>query len=95
MMKIQTVSKLCYSGHASSDIYSFRRNFIKKYTKNLEFDFKSLPLQKTLEIFSCLFVKFVLYTAGVLGEGRLLNLCNIQAIFLKNHTFEGVCRFFS
>ena len=28
---------------------------------------------QTLEIFfSCLFVKFVLYTAGVLGEGRLL-----------------------
>ena len=27
---------------------------------------------QTSEIFSCLFVKFVLYTAGFLGEGTLL-----------------------
>ena len=37
----------------------------------MEIDFKSLPLYKTSEFFSCLFVKFVLYTAGFLGEGTL------------------------
>ena len=32
---------------------------------------------QTSEIFSCLFVKFVLYTAGSLGEGTLLNFCEM------------------
>ena len=33
---------------------------------------------QTSEIFSCLFVKFVLYTAGFLGEGTLLFLCCLR-----------------
>ena len=49
---------------------------IKNYFKNLEVDFKSLTLRKTFELISCLFVKFVLYTAGFLGEGTLLILCS-------------------
>ena len=67
------IKKLYFSGI----FYLFCRRLFKISYKNLLFDFKSLPLQKTSEIFSCLFVKFVLYTAGVLGEGLLLFL-NIQ-----------------
>ncbi len=40
----------------------------------MEITFNCLPLYQTSEIFSCLFVKFVLYTAGFLGEGTLLIL---------------------
>jgi hypothetical protein len=40
--------------------------------------FSFINFAKDIRIISCLFVKFVLYTAGFLGEGTLLIFSNLR-----------------
>ncbi len=54
----------------------------------MEITFNCLPLCQTSEIFSCLFVKFVLYTAGFLGEGTLLILSPVRFILRSVLSFS-------
>ena len=62
---------------------------LEKINNNLRFILKLLTLHQTSEFFSCLFVKFVLYTAGFLGEGTLL-IFTVLSNFMPNSKFFGV-----
>ena len=72
----------------------FDKNFYKKFGERLKIINFVTDIRK---FFSCLFVKFVLYTAGFLGEGTLLifySFPNFMHLWFKTFLFGAVCGFF-
>ena len=76
------------------EILSICEISIINFVKSLFFNFKSLTLLRTSEFFSCLFVKFVLYTAGFLGEGTLLIFIRYFEVWSKCGAFWLIMSFF-